>query len=138
MFKSIKSLFGQKQPTQFHHPEFGVLTNDGGIWSGETQIGGRRIQFHISGSDTAPDLELINSAHSVTSKFTELERRALDFICSEEAGVKAEDFTIYSLDWLWEDKPDDFVFEFEMKGDIDGIWRVEFEKGLPTSLGRDD
>ena len=86
----------------------------------------------------APDLGLINRARSVMSKFAELERHALEFICSEEAGTKPDDFTIYSLDWLWEDKPDDFVFEFEMKGDIDGIWRVEFEKGLPTSLGRDD
>ena len=138
MFKSIKSWFGKKPSAQFQHPEFGLLTNDGGIWSGETQIGGRRIQFHISGSDTAPDLGLINSARSIMSKFAELERSALEFICSEEAGAKPDDFTIYSLDWLWEDKLDDFVFEFEMKGDIDGIWRVEFEKGLPKSLGRDD
>ena len=138
MIKSIKSWFGHKQPAVFQHPEFGLLTNDGGIWSGEAQIGGRRIHICISGSDSAPDPGLINSARSVTSKFTELERLALDFICVEKAGVKAEDFTLYSLDWLWENKPEDFVFEFEMKGDVDGIWRVEFVDGVPKSLGRDD
>ena len=138
MFEYIKSLFAKKPPVEFRHPEFGVLTHDSGVWSGKTQRDGRAIRFCVGGTDTAPNAGLLARMSAVIGGFAELERTALEFICSQEPTAKASAFTFYSLDFLWEDKRDDFVFEFTLDGDIDGIWRVEFENGQPKSLGRDD
>jgi len=49
-----------------------------------------------------------------------------------------EKFTFCALDLLWEDQPDDFAMEFELAGDTDGVWRVEFQNGQPKFVGRDD
>lgn len=81
---------------------------------------------------------MLNRLHDALDRFSEFERTALEFICAQEPAAKPGEFTFYSLDFLWETKPDDFVFEFTLEGDVDGIWRVEFESGRPKSLGRDD
>jgi len=57
-------------------------------------------------------------------RFPEVERAALDFIRAQSPAVTGE-FTFYSLDFLWEDKPHMFAMEFTLAGDDDGIWRVE-------------
>lgn len=74
----------------------------------------------------------------VVGRFSEIERRALDFLRAEEASVRQGEFEFYSLDFLWEDKPHLYALEFTLAGDDDGIWRVEFESGQPNYVGRDD
>ena len=74
----------------------------------------------------------------VVGRFSEIERRALDFLRAEEASVRQGEFEFYSLDFLWEDKPHLYALEFTLAGDDDGIWRGEFESGQPNYVGRDD
>ena len=138
MFERIKSLFAAKPPVEFRHPEFGVLTLDSGLWSGEAQRGGRSVRFCVGGTDTGPDAGLLDRLRDVLGRFGELERTALEFICAQVPTAELAQFTFDSLDFLWEDKPDDFVYAFTLDSDVDGIWRVVFEGGRPKSLGRED
>jgi len=43
-----------------------------------------------------------------------------------------------SLDFPWEDKPDVLAMVFDLAGNDDGIWRVEFHHGPPQFFGCDD
>ena len=138
MLKWIQSLFSAKPLPVFHHGELGVLTLDSGLWSGTVRRAGREIAVHIAGTEMAPDNGLLVHASNVLARFTQVESEAVAFIRDQEAGLSPTDLTIYSLDFLWEAKPDDFVLEFTLQGDLDGVWRVEFEAGCPKSLGRDD
>ena len=138
MFQRLKSLFVAKPPLEFRHPEFGVLTLDSGLWSGEAQRGGRRIRFCIAGTDTAPDAGLLDRVCEFLGGLAEVERTALDFLRAPEASLRQREFEFYSLDFLWEDKPHLYALEFMLAGDDDGVWRVEFESGQPKFVGRDD
>jgi len=137
MFQRLKSLFAAKPPVQYQHPAFGVLTLDSGVWGGSTQHGGREIRFYVGGTETAPDAGLLQRVRDLVARLPEAERAALDFIRSQSPAVTGE-FTFYSLDFLWEDKPHIFAMEFTLAGDDDGIWRVEFEHEQPKFVGRDD
>ncbi|HSY17339.1 MAG TPA: hypothetical protein VK815_03355 [Candidatus Acidoferrales bacterium] len=138
MFERFKSLFAAKPPVEYVHPEFGVLVLDSELWSGKVHRDGRDIRFYVGGTATTPDDELLDRFRDLLGRFAEVERKALDFIRTKEPTVRLGDFTFYSLDFLWEDKPDIFAMEFERAGDDDGIWRVEFERGEPKFVGRDD
>lgn len=138
MFERFKSWFAAKPPAVVVHPDFGTLTCDLGIWIGERQQAGRTIRFCVGGTETEPDAGLLRHLHQALERFEELERSALDFLCRLDPNLQPGEFQFYSLDFLWESKPDDFAFEFTLDGDPDGIWRVEFERGVPRSTGRDD
>ena len=138
MFERIKSWFRAKPPIAIQHSDFGTLTLEAGLWSGEIQRDGRTIRFFIGGTDNGPDAELIRRLRDILGKFGEIERAGLEFIRAHEPGLGDGEFTFYAVDLLWEDRPEDFALEFEAAGDIDGVWRVEFEDGRPKSVGRDD
>lgn len=138
MFQRLKSFFAAKPPVEFQHPEFGVLTLDSGLWSGEVQRDGKGVRFHIGGTDTAPDAGLLDRVRELLGRFPEVQRSALDFLRVQEASVRQGEFEFYSLDFLWEDEPHLYSLEFTLAGDDDGIWRVEFENGEPKYVGRDD
>lgn len=137
MFQRLKSLFAAKPPAEYHHPQFGVLTLDSGVWSGIARQNDQEIRFYVGGTDSAPDAGLLQRVGELLERFPHVERAALDFIRSQSPAVTGE-FTFYSLDFLWEDKPHMFAMEFTLAGDDDGIWRVEFEHGQPKFVGRDD
>lgn len=99
--------------------------------------GAESFQLSLGGSDSAPDYRLLAAASRLRPRFDELRDTALRFITSQESSARPEHFTIYGFNFLWEDRADDFVLEFSMAGDIDGIWRVEFESDTPKFLGRD-
>lgn len=123
---------------EFRHPEFGVLTCDSGIWSGDAQLDGRTVRFSVGGTEIAPDAGLLDRVRELLRRFPEVERSALDFLCAPDLRVRTEDFAFYSLDLLWADKPQQYTLEFTLAGDEDGIWRVEFEGDQPRFTGRDD
>ncbi len=128
-----------RRPTrQLQHPEFGTLTFESDLWTGQTQRDGRPIRFCVAGSESSPDASLIERLRAAIGRLPEFERAALEFIQTNEPKVRPGDFTFDSLDFLWEQKPDDFAMEFSLAGDEGGIWRVEFESGSPKSVGRDD
>jgi hypothetical protein len=131
MFHRLKSLFAAKPPVEFRHSEFGVLTFESGLWSGETQRDGRNIRFCIGGTDIAPNAGLLDRVRELVGRFPGIERTALDFLCAQDKGVRRGDFDFYSLDLLWENKPQLYTLEFSLAGDDDGIWRVEFENEQP-------
>lgn len=153
MFEFIKSLFVAKPRITLTHQRFGLLTYDSGLWSGGARSRDRTIHFVVGGTQAEPDARLLDSLNEVMKRFDDVEREALEFILAsvngaeretleffrnEASGVGPNDFSFYSLDFLWEAQPHDFVVEFILEGDVDGIWRVEFENGRPKSLGRDD
>src|SRR5262245_59209246 len=92
MFQRLKSLFAAKPPVRFQHPEFGVLTLDSGLWSGQVQRDGRTIRFCVAGTETAPDEGLLRCARELVARFTDLERCALDFLRSQEPSVGQGEF----------------------------------------------
>jgi hypothetical protein len=138
MFGRLKSLFAAKPPLEFQHPKFGIIINDCGIWSGKVKHDSKVIQFYVGGTATKPDSELLKRIQGVADNFQEIENLALEFIRLESPALKDGKFTFYSLNFLWEDKPDIYAMEFSLEGDEDGIWRVEFSGKQPQSVGRDD
>ncbi len=155
MLEFFKSLFAAKPPVTLLDPRLGLLTCERGseIWSGEARSAGRLIRFFVAGDDSGPDARLLGSLNDTLGRFVDVERDALDFLvasadASEQASsrlfgderpsIGRHEFAFYAVDFLWEHKPLDFVMEFTLEGDVDGIWRVEFENGSPKSLGRDD
>jgi|GEM_PF-4476670 len=138
MFARLKQMFALKTPVQFEHTAFGCFEGSDGVWTASISHGSDSFQLSLGGSDSAPDDRLLAAAARLLPRFDELRNIALRFITSQESSARPEHFTIYGFDFLWEDRPDDFVLEFTMVGDIVGIWRVEFESGAPKFLGRDD
>jgi hypothetical protein len=138
MFSRLKQLFTPQPPREYLHPTFGRFEACDDVWTATIQHGTTSFQLSLGGSDSAPDDRLLSAASRLLPRFDELRDSALAFITAQEQSARREHFTIYGLDLLFEDRPDDFTLEFEMAGDIDGIWRVEFESGAPKFLGRDD
>jgi hypothetical protein len=122
---------------QIVHPQLGLLVHDESLWSGQTDRGQEKLYFCIKGGPEAPDEGLVAALQDKLASIDRWERTALDFLCRDER-LDPEPFTLESLDFLWEDKPDSFVLEFSLEGDPDGIWRVEFEDNQPAYTGRDD
>jgi hypothetical protein len=137
MFQRLKRLFAPKPPPEFRHPEFGVMRFDCDLWSGEAQREGRSIPFVIAGTRTEPDSGLLERVRELVERFPEVERGALEFLRAQDESVAEGEFEFFALDLLWEDKPQDYTLEFTLAGDTDGIW-VEYENGVPKSIGRDD
>ena len=55
-----------------------------------------------------------------------------------ESELREAQLDFYSFEFLWEDKPNDFAFEFLAGGDDSQVWRVEFIAGQPSQTGFDD
>jgi hypothetical protein len=102
----------QNPPKQIQHREFGALTLDSGLWSGEVVRDGRKLPFCISGTDAEPDGRLLGRLRDVVRRFPEVERAALEFIQSKEPRLLPGKFEISSLNFLWEDKPHLYSLEF--------------------------
>jgi len=135
----VKDHIASRKPRRkFQHPEFGVLTLDGELWNGKAGRNANEIPFLVAGSDSAPDSGLMQRLSWFLDNFTELERIALNFIRKQEPEVRHGKFTFTSVSFLWEERPKQFAMEFDLAGDDDGIWRVEFDDNQPQFLGRDD
>ncbi|MFO1095617.1 MAG: hypothetical protein U0992_20280 [Planctomycetaceae bacterium] len=72
---------------EFRHPEFGVLTCDSGIWSGDAQLDGcRTIRFSVGGTDQrARSLSAQPKVGELLERVSELSRRAVDFLRARPA-----------------------------------------------------
>jgi hypothetical protein len=138
MFDRFKSLFEKPMPREFIDPDLGSLKLDRGVWEGLVQRGGRDLSFHIAGTGIAPDSGLLVHVRCLLSRFSEAEHSAIEFLRSHESDLRQARLDFYAFDFLWEDKPDDFAFEFLANGDDSGVWRVEFVDGQPTHSGYDD
>jgi len=125
---------------QFLHPTFGPLSYADPLWSGQVRRHNRVIPFVVHGSESGPDLVLLDRLSRILNEFLSLDAGALKLLCPQDGpfpGVKPADLTFQSVDLLWPNKPDCFTFVFDLKGDPGAIWRVEFEDGQPKYTGRD-
>jgi hypothetical protein len=120
------------------HPEFGVLTFGFGSWDGVARKDGREIRFTVAGSESAPDEGLLAGVTDLLRRFAEFEGPALDVLVKQEANLRREDFSFYGLNFLWPERPRFCALEFVLKGDDEGVWRVEFEGDAVSWVGRDD
>jgi len=102
------------------HPQFGRLTHERGIWSGEAHRDGRDIRFSVAGDETKPDAGFLASMCDILPKFREVERLTLEYICGLEPSVRPEDFSFSELCLPWVDKRTDFVLTFALEGDAYG------------------
>lgn len=138
MFSIFKKHFTKSQPPEFRDSELGVLTFECGVWGGTVQHDGREIRFWIGGTGTAPDAGLLCSVRSLLSKFSDTERRAVEFLRSRETELCQARLDIYSFDFIWEARPDNFALEFLADGDDSRVWRVTFVAGQPSETGYED
>jgi hypothetical protein len=140
MLKRFKSFFAPKPPVTVQDPEFGILTNEPGssLWGGKFCHSGATIRFCVGGTKTVPDDELLRRVQNLIARLPEIERIALDFIRSQEPDARNGDFALYSINFLWETRPNFYALEFVLAGNVDGVWRVEFDGDVPTHFGRDD
>jgi hypothetical protein len=128
----------RQPPRRLQHPEFGTLTFESGLWSGQIQRDGREVHFFVAGTDATPDAGLLSCVHSLLARFRETERIAMEFLRIREPELRQAKLDFDSFSFLWEDKPDDFAFEFLADGDDSRAWRVEFVAGQPNQTGFDD
>jgi hypothetical protein len=138
MFSRLKKQFLKQSEPEFRDSELGVLTFDQGLWTGKTQRDERVLNFTISGTKTGPNSSLLASARALSARFVEIESMAVEFLRSREPELRQARLSFYSFEFLWEDKPDDFTFEFLADGNDSQIWRVDFVGGRPTQTGFDD
>jgi hypothetical protein len=146
MFELFKSLFAAKTPVTLNDPELGLLTYGHGVWSGATRSGERDIHYYLSGDDAAPNATQLNAFRKILARFDDFEGRAVEFLVERTSGedrstaeffrekrstIEQRDFDFYAIDFLWEERPDEFAMEFLLDGDVDGVWRVEFKNGQP-------
>ena len=117
---------------------FGTLTGELDVWSGAISEGGKEIQFYIGGSEEAPDERLLDALSHVLEQLGIFQEKALQFLLKENPSSTPLHFEFASVDLLYPDDPDQFSLNYELEGDEEGIWRVEFEKGEPVFSGRDD
>jgi len=129
----------ERQPTrEVRHPTYGLLTGDGGVWTGTARSSGWEVRFTVSGTDSAPDENLLQRVGDIIGRFPELERRAVEHLREHEVGIGKGALDVYGLDVAESDHPDDFTLEFVADADDSRVWRVEFEGGQPKRTGFDD
>jgi hypothetical protein len=136
IFKDFRE--SRKLRREMDHPTLGILTLEGELWSGKTEREGIEIPFRVAGSSEGPDRKLVERLTWFLDKFSDFQRTAVEFIRKQEPEVARGVFTFSAVSFLWETKPDHFGMEFDLAGDDESIWRVEFVGGRPHFVGRDD
>ncbi|MGV3771650.1 MAG: hypothetical protein ACO1QB_02030 [Verrucomicrobiales bacterium] len=122
----------------YQSEKFGLLTSEMDVWSGKTNINGLEVPFSIGGSEESPDPKLLDRLESILSRFQQVHKIALDYLLKENPSSVPLEFSFLDIDILYPEDPDHFTFSFALKGDEEGIWRVEFENDSPVFTGRDD
>ena len=131
-------LLERERTYEVQHPTYGLLTGEGGIWSGTARANGRKVHFAVAGNDSAPDGELLRQVDTIIGRFSEVERQAADHLRKHEAEIGKAVLEVYCLDVTERDRPGDFTLEFLADGDDSRVWRVEFRAGQPKQTGFDD
>lgn len=125
--------------TQFTHPTLGPMTGHQGVWSGTATTDGGPIGFFVSGDDRRPDQEELATVERVLESLDTHRRVALECLAqSEDARELATHSRTFKLEAIQSLSGSDFCLEFQLDGDLDGVWRVEFKDGRPVFTGRDD
>jgi hypothetical protein len=118
----------------------GKLTFDarGLLWFGEVD----GVSITIGGDADGPDGRLLEAYREIRRKMPGLQSEALKFLMEGEDAksldAKVGDFSLCGISLLWTGKVECFKLEFSLNGDLDGVWRVEFQGDKPVFCGRDD
>ena len=147
MLKKLLSKFRGSEPETkvVEHPNLGrLLWEREDWWKGEFVWNGQRITIFLAGH-TEPNAESIEKCVEAVAMFDELNKRIRHFISStlDEYGkivkdMTSDDYVIVALNFLWPDKPDYCLVNFENDKDEFGLWNCELYNLEPRFLGRDD
>jgi hypothetical protein len=137
MSPHLKNWFASKPDPVFEHPTLGSFHVEGGIWTSRIP-GAHPVELSLAGGSSAPNEGLLAAASALLERFPEVRDTALAFLVAQEGAPSKEDFSCYDIEWLREDAPDQFALRFLLLGDLGGMWRVEFEQGIPLFLTRDE
>jgi len=137
MFKRLKALLTRAPRLQVQHPDLGMLTLHEGYWRGEWQHEDRPIGLVLAGTEAGPAPALIERLRALLNKSSPVRQSAVEFICAQKRLFNASDFALRSVRFPDANRPEIFVMEFSVKGDEEGLWRVEFERNQATRLARD-
>jgi hypothetical protein len=150
----LSKIFGEPAPTpaplRIHHPTLGELKwQDEGWWEGVWTVNGefpleraasKSLEFSVSGDRKGPSDTLVSALERTISRWPDVNQRLQHFLGSLEprAASAATSLKPTAVSYLWPAKPDYFTVELALEGDEGAIWRVEFERGEPKHLSRDD
>ena len=138
LFSRFKSAFQKSPRREFQDPELGIFILESAIWSGKAKHADREIQFYVAGTEDIPYPVLKNSLRKLLANFKSTEMEAENFLKNQESELKDSKLSFYSVDFLWEDRPDDFSMEFLADENDSVVWRVNFQNGKPKNAGFDD
>jgi hypothetical protein len=132
------------RPAPLHHPSLGELRwQDEGWWQGVwTAEGETSLEFIVGGDKNGPSDTLVAALEGTLGRWREVNHRLKHFLESQgrppSAASAATLLKPTGVCYLWTERPGCFTVELAMEGDEGAIGRVEFEKGEPKHLGRDD
>lgn len=113
------------------------LTYADGIWSGHV-VG---VEICVAGDSSGANKKQAEALVECLANLAGLKEQIHAFLNEHVAtlpGVKASDFHLRSLDFLWPSEPDYFMAYLTLEGDDHGLWKLEFVDGEPKFLSRDD
>lgn len=141
----LSKIFGGRRaaPPPLHHPRLGELRwQEEGWWEGACSVDSETsLEFAVSGDREGPSDTLVSALEATLGRWREVNQRLQHFLGSQVpdwAASAADSPRPISLTYLWPAKPDCFAIELALEGDEEAIWRVEFERGEPKHLSRDD
>jgi len=130
----------------FHHPRLGELRwQDEGWWEGVWIVAMRShsisLEFAVHGDREGPAGPLVSALERTLGNWPDVDQQLRRFLASKvppETASVADSLEPISVSYLWPARPECFAVELTLEGDEGAIWRVEFERGEPKHLGRDD
>ncbi|MEA3211104.1 MAG: hypothetical protein QOE70_4161 [Chthoniobacter sp.] len=134
----LNEWFASKPHPVFVHSALGSFAFEGGVWTSDIPQGAHSLELSLAGGESAPYEKLVTAAAALLERFAEVKDTAIAFLTSQDEAPSREDFICHSMELLREDAPNHFSLSFILFGDLGGIWRVEFEDGVPIFLARDD
>jgi len=64
----------ERQPTrEVRHPTYGLLSGEGGLWTGIARPHGQEVRFTVGGTDSAPHDVLLQRVDGIIGRFAEVE-----------------------------------------------------------------
>jgi hypothetical protein len=119
------------------HTKLGELQwEEEGWWQGEASVSGGELPFAVRGDKRGPDEPLATALAKTLEDWPEVIKKAKAFL-TKHGGRAASDFAVLSIVFL--STPTHFAIDLETEdGDEPAIWKLEFERGEPKLLSRDD
>lgn len=131
---------------QMDHSALGRMTLHKPIWSGEYERGDRKLAFYVPGSLEGPSPNLLPAILRILEDSDDTTRSAIEYLIATQSKdpllskrkLDPDMFKLESMGCIDENSPEEFALEFELDGEPNGVWRVEFKNGTPVFSGYED